>query len=150
MTIHNAIQLFEKLLSETSNKSEIKNYEKFIYILNALKSKTFTANEMQAIETELVRLNLESNPDNKRKFFKKRLSEFEGYLKETCSMVSKGYYTSLGMGLGSSFGIVFGVVFLSRIERSLGITFGIIIGMVVGLLIGRYLDNQADSENKVL
>ena len=150
MTIQEAYNFFESLKTDTTNKSEIKVYEKFIHILSALKIRTFSNNEIQSIETELEILNLKSNPENRKKHFKKALNKFEQFLKDTFSLTSKGYYTKLGSGLGLSFGILFGVVFLSSWERSLGISMGLIGGMVIGSLIGQSMDAKAKSENRLL
>ena len=150
MTINKATEIIERLLFETSNKREIKVYKKFIQLLNGLKNKTFSEDEIQSIEKKLDQLNLESNPKNRKKYFKKTLNEFEEYLKATFSLIVKGHYATLYSGLGISFGILFGVVFLSSFEQSLGITFGMIIGMVIGSLIGRSMDTKAETEGKTL
>jgi hypothetical protein len=150
MTLQEANNFFEHLAKHTTNKSEIKVYEKFIHMLNELKNRAFSKEEIQSIEAELDGLNLESNPENGKKYLKRALSKFEKYLKDTFSLISKGYYTNLGLGLGSSFGILFGIVVLSSLERSLGITFGLIIGMLIGLTIGRSMDAKAIREGRVL
>jgi len=150
MTLQEAANFFESLKTETTHKSEIKVYEKFVYILSELKVRAFSKDKIQSIETELDSLNLASNPENRKKYFKKALGIFEKYLKETFSLTSQGYYTKMGVGLGSSFGILFGVVFLSSFERSLGITLGIIGGMFIGLTIGRTMDSQAKAAGNML
>ena len=150
MKIQEAYNFFESLKIETTNKSEIKIYEKIFHILAELKNREFSKVEMESIETELDNLNLKSNPKDRKKFFKKALSTFEKYLKDAFSLTSKGYFTNIGMGLGSSFGIIFGIVFLSRFERSLGIALGLSFGMLIGLIIGKYLDSKAMSEGRVL
>jgi hypothetical protein len=150
MTLQEAYNFFESLKTETTKKSEIKVYERFLHILNELKIREFSKDEIQSIETELESLNLESNPENRKKYFKKALSTFEKYLKDTFSLTSKGYYTKLGSGLGGGFGILFGVVFLSSWERSLGISMGLIFGCIIGMLIGRSMDAKAMSEGRVL
>ena len=150
MKLQEAYYFFESLKTETAKKYEIKIYEKFLHILNELKNREFSKDEIQSIETELDSLNLKSNPENRKKFFKKALTKFEKYLKNTFSLTSKSYYTNLGIALGSSFGILFGVVFLSSFERSLGISLGIIIGMLVGLTIGQSMDAKAKNENRIL
>jgi len=150
MTLQEAYDFFKSLKTKTTIKSEIKVYEKFIHILSELKIRAFTKDEIHAIETELESFNLKSNPENNIKFFKKALSKFEKYLKDTFSLTSKDYYIRLGLGLGMSFGILFGIVFLSSFERSLGITLGLIFGMLIGLTIGRSMDAKAKRENKVL
>lgn len=150
MTLQAAYHFFEILKVETTNKSEIKIYDKFLHILNELKNREFAKDEIQSIEKELASLNLTSNPENKKRYYKKALSNFEKYLKDQFSLTSKGYYSSLGLGLGCSFGILFGVIFLSSFERSLGLAIGLIFGMLLGLVIGRSMDTKAKSENRVL
>jgi hypothetical protein len=150
MTLKNAFNFFESLVSETSKKSEIKVYQEFIQIITGLEKKNLSESEIQSIETELGSLNLKSNPENRKKYFKKALSKFEKYLKDTFSLTAKGYYTKMGIGLGTSFGILFGVVFLSSLERSMGISLGMIGGMFIGLTIGRNMDSQAKTAGNML
>ena len=150
MTLQEAHNFFESLKTETTKKSEIKVYEKFLHILSELKIRAFSNDEIQAIETKLDRLNLKSNPENRKKYFKKALSTFEKYLKDTFSLTTKRYYTELGIALGASFGILFGVVFLSSWERSMGISLGLIIGSGIGGAIGRSMDSQSKAAGKML
>jgi hypothetical protein len=150
MTIQQAYNFLESLKTETTKKYEIKVYEKFLHILTGLKIREFSKDEIHSIETELDSLDLESNPKNRKKYFKKALSKFEKYLKETFSLTTKGYYTILYGGLGLSFGMLVGVVFLSNLERSSGISLGLIGGMVVGSIIGRYMDSQAEAAGNMI
>ncbi len=150
MTLQEANDFFEGLINKSTEKSEIKTYEKFLHILTELKSRNFSTNDLQSIESELDRLGIESNPKNRKKYFDKALSNFEKYLKVTFSLTSKGYYTKIGAGLGTSFGIIFGIVFLTNFERSLGIALGLGVGMTIGLAIGRSMDNKAISEGRAL
>ena len=150
MTLQEAYNFFESLKNETTKKYEIKVYEKFLYIITELKLRAFSKDEIQSIEKELDSLDLESNPKNRKKYFKKTLSKFETYLKDTFSLTSKGYYTNLFSGLGLSFGLLFGVAILSNLERSLGISLGLIGGMLIGLVIGRSKDAQAKATGKML
>lgn len=150
MTLQEACNFFKSLTTKTTKKSEIKVYEKFLYILNELKTRQFSKDEIHSLEMELDRLNLNSNPENRKKFVEKALSEFEKYLKDELSLAPKGFYTNLGIGLGSFFGILFGIVFLSSLERSLGIALGLSIGMLSGLIIGRNMDSQAKTAGKML
>jgi hypothetical protein len=150
MTLQEASNFFESLTTETTKKSEIKVYEKFVYTLSELKTREFTKDEIQAIETELESYFLKSNRDKNIKFFKKALSKLEDFLKNIFSLTSKGYYEKLFTGLGLSFGILFGVVFLSSWERSLGISLGMLGGMLIGLMIGRSMDAKAMSEGRMI
>ena len=150
MTLQAAYDFFESLKIKTTKKSEIKVYEKFLHILSELKSREFSNDEVQSIESKLDSLNLESNLANNTKQLKKTLKEFEEYLKENHSLISMGYYTNIGVSTGAAFGVVLGVVFGARFERSLGLAVGISIGMLIGLFMGRYMDAKAKSENRIL
>jgi len=150
MTLQKAYNFFESLKIETTKKSEIRVYEKYLHVLSELKNRDFSKDEIQSIETELEGLNLESNPGNRKNYFVKAFSQFEKFLKDTFSLISKGHYTKLGIGLGSSFGILFGIVILSGLERSLGIALGLSFGMLIGLIIGRNMDSQAKAAGRML
>ena len=150
MTINETYNFFESLLSQPNKKSDIKIYEEFLEILTHLKNRGLSEDEIQSIERELKSLNLKSNPENRKKYFKKALSTFEKYLKDTFSLTSKGYYAKLGITLGSTFGVVLGVLIGERFERSLGISLGISIGMLIGIFVGRHMDSQAKATGKML
>lgn len=83
-------------------------------------------------KTKLDSLDVESGHENNIKFFKKAISNFAKFLKDTFSLTPKAYYTKLYGGLGLSFGLLFGMVFLSSWERSLGIIMGLIFCMMIG------------------
>lgn len=148
MKLQEAYNFFESLRTETTKKHEIRVYEKFLHILSELKTREFTKDELRSIEAELDRL--KSNPENKKKYFKKALSKFEKFLKDTFSLTSKGYYTERGVGFGALFGVVAGVLIGERFEKSLGISFGISIGMLIGAFIGRHMDSQAKVAGNML
>ncbi|MEH6536216.1 MAG: hypothetical protein V7719_07485 [Psychroserpens sp.] len=150
MTLQKAYHYLESLVSETSKKSEIKIYEKFLNILTKLKDRTFSNEDIQLIETELDRLQLKSNPEHNKKHIKKALNEFEKYLKDTFSLTTAGYYTKLYGGLGLSFGLLFGVAIFSNLERSLGISLGLIGGIVVGSIMGRKKEAEAKAAGNIL
>ena len=149
MTLQEAYNFFESLKTETTKKSQIKVYEKFLHILSELKIRALSQNEIHSIETELDSLNLESNLENRKNHFKKALTKFEKYLKDTFSLTSKGYYTHLYGGLGLPLGLMCGVAILSNFG-SLGISLGLIGGMVVGSIIGRNKDAEAKAAGNML
>jgi uncharacterized membrane protein len=105
---------------------------------------------MLSIEIELDILQLDSEPKNRKKFFKKALQEFETYLNDTYSLITKGHYRSLGMALGSSFGMLFGLIVLSSFERSMGIVVGAFGGIILGCLVGSKMDAKAIAEGRAL
>ena len=150
MTLQEAYNFFESLKTETTKKSEIKVYEKFLHILSELKIRALSQNEIHSIETELDSLNLESNLENRKNHFKKALTKFEKYLKDTFTLTTKGYYTERSIGYGVLFGVVAGVLFGERFEKSLGLSLGISIGMLIGAFIGRHMDSQAKAAGNML
>jgi len=150
MSIKEALNYLDYLLSDSSRKSEIKVYQEFIEILNGVKQRDLSATEIQAIEAELQALELKSTEANKARYFKKALRRFIKFLKEEFSLTPKEYYTKLGIALGASFGVLVGIVFLSSLERSMGIALGISIGMLVGLLVGKTMDSQAKASGKMV
>ena len=150
MTIQKAYDLFENLKKETTKKSEITVYNKFLDLLTSLENRGFSKEEIQIIETELERLKLNAKPENRKKYFKKALGEFHKYLKKNFSLTPEGYFTTLGIGLGSSFGAVLGILMGERFERSLGISLGVSFGLLIGLFVGRYLDSQAKAAGKMI
>ncbi|MBE15847.1 MAG: hypothetical protein CL867_06325 [Cytophagaceae bacterium] len=150
MTLKNAIHFFESLETETSRTSEIKVYQEFIQIITSLEKKGLSKNDMLSIERELDSLNLRSNPLRRKKYFKKALSDFKNYLKDTFSLTTKGYYTTFYGSLGLVFGLLFGVAIFANLERSLGISLGLIGGMVFGSIMGRSKDAQAKTSGKML
>lgn len=150
MTLQEAIDFFKGLTAETNKNSEQKVYDKFLHVLTELQSRTFSTGETQSIEAELASLKLNEYPENREKHLKKAFNKFEKYLKDTLSIIPRGYYTKLGIGLGSSFGILLGIVLLSGLERSQGIALGLSAGMLIGMLIGKTMDAQAKAAGKML
>ncbi len=150
MTLIKAYNFFESLLSETTKKSEIKIYKEFTVILKHLRTRDFSKEELETIEAKLNRLNLESNSQNRKVYFKKVLSEFKSFLNKTFSIVSKNYYTNLYISLGAGFGTISGIIIGERFEKSLGISLGIGIGMLIGAFIGRLKDSKASREGRVI
>jgi len=150
MTLQEAANFFESLKNQTTKKSEIKIYKEFLHILAQLKTREFSNEEIKSIETELDRLNLESDLTNNKKHFNKILQAFKDYLKTRHSLITVGYYANIGVSMGAAFGVVAGVVFGERLVRSSGLAMGISIGMLIGLLIGRSMDSKALNEGKVL
>lgn len=150
MTLKNAINLFNRLGTETTKKSEIKVYRDFIKILTHLENRSFTKSEIQSIETELDALALNSSTSKGIKHFKNALQRFKKYLAETFSLIAKGYYIILGIILGSAVGLLFGIILLSSLERSLGISLGVSVGTLAGIIIAAYLESQAKASGNLI
>ncbi len=149
MTLQEASDFIQSSKNEKTSKSEIKIHEKFLHVIAQLKSRDFSTEEIQSLEAELGRLDLKSNIVSGKKHLKNTFDEFKVYLKEKYSLISKGYYTTMGVGLGAGFGVVLGVLVGERFERSLGLSLGISLGMFIGIIIGRNLDAKAMAEGRV-
>lgn len=150
MKIQEAYNIVERLKNNSSSKSQIKIYSSFLQILDKLKGRDFSTEEIRAIETKLEDLTLTSPLANNKKHFSKIINDFKEYLKENHSLIATGYYSSIGVSLGAAFGVVVGVLIGERFERSLGIALGVSLEILIGLFIGRHMDSTADAEGKVL
>jgi len=147
MTINNTIIFFKSILTQTIKKSEIKIYENFIGILSDLKNRDLTKEQLRCIEEELENLKLKEIPENRKKYFRRKLNEFQKYLKDEFSLTTKGYYESIGMSMGMVFGISIGA---SVFGAGSGVSTGLMFGMLIGFIIGRYMDSEAEKKNLVL
>ncbi len=147
MTINNTITFFESLQSQSQKKSELKVYKEFIKILAALDNREMTELEILAIEKFMNQQDLTVLPKNKRKYYRRKLRDFKEFLKEEFSLITKGYYATLGTGLGMTFGLAIGTSFFGA---NSGVSIGMMFGMFFGLIIGRYMDSEAEKENRVL
>jgi len=146
MTTDEVILLFKTLSNQTSKKSELKVYDDFIDTLTKLNKRELSIEDIISIETKLDTLKLKSNNGNKKRYFRKALNSFKEYIKKEFSLVSKGYYTAIGMSIGMCFGVAFGTL----ISKTMGTSTGLIFGMLIGLCIGQLMDTKAEKEGKVL
>lgn len=103
--------------------------------------------EILAIEKFMNQQDLTVLPKNKRKYYRRKLRDFKEFLKEEFSLITKGYYATLGTGLGMTFGLAIGTSFFGA---NSGVSIGMMFGMFFGLIIGRYMDSEAEKENRVL
>ena len=142
MKLNAAADLFKSLIAETNHKSEIKVYENFIGILTDLNNRKLNENQLESMEEKLDLLDLKANPENRKKYYRRKLNEFKKFLKEEFSLISEGYHTAVGIALGVAFGAAFGSMF--------GMGVGVALGMVIGLVIGATMDSVAKKQNRVL
>lgn len=151
MTIQDASDFIEKLISETENPSDKKIYSKFLKVLSELKQKQLSEKEKKIIEDNLEGIIPELNSlKNKKKVFRKLIY----FLIKKLTIVPKKYYSELGVGLGVALGVSAGMSFGIPFGLPNGIIYGIIIGSIIGLiggiLAGKYMDDQAENQNRVL
>jgi len=147
MNIKEAREFLKNLVNESSQRREIKIYNKFIGVLTGIENREFSTHQIEMIEKELTILNLKQPTKNRKKYIRKKLSQFVQYLESEYSLILEGHYANLGMVLGLVFGVAVG---LSIFRDSGGSSTGMCFGMLIGVLIGRYMDTEAVKNNKVL
>jgi len=154
MTINETIDFFERLLTETDLKSEIRLYKKFIAVLHDLINKSLSEIQILSIEKRFGNLQINTNPENRKKYFNKEYIEFLKYLKDEFSFVSEGYYTGIGMifGMifGNSLGLTIGIIIGEGNGIAIGLSMGTGIGMTFGLLFGATKDAEVKKQGRVL
>ena len=69
MTIQEAINLLKSLTEQSTKKYELKIYEEFIHILNALDKRDLSNEDIASVEKKLQDLNLEANPKYRKRYF---------------------------------------------------------------------------------
>jgi hypothetical protein len=148
MRLAEALDFFQNLKNNTSEKSEIKLYNNYVGILTDLKNRDLSENQVLSIETELENLNLKSESENRIKYFKKKLSEFQKFLKDKLALVPEGYYTGVGVGTGILLGSIFSLIFQSFLG-AYSILFGINGGMILGAILGAIRDAEAKKQGRV-
>jgi len=148
MNIKDTSELLIVLLSQTDKKSEKKIYNCFIRTLSSLKKRDLTENQLQLIQDKLSALNLKTTTENRKKFYKQKLSEFKGFLKNEFSFTTEKYYTEMGMIYGMIFGTGIGLSIGVTIDPGLGTSIGLSIGTGVGMVLGMIYGARKDAEAK--
>ncbi|OUR93907.1 hypothetical protein A9Q87_04140 [Flavobacteriales bacterium 34_180_T64] len=124
------IIFLKKQLSQTNKKSEIKTFEKFIYILNNLRDKDLNTVQIEGIESYIKYLELEKIPSFSNDIFKQKIKKFRTHLKTKLRFVPNNYYISFAI----IFAVPFSITFTIQPKIDLNIRIAVI--SVVLLLIG--------------
>ncbi len=138
------IVYLKKQLSKTSEKSEIKTFERFIGILTRLREKNLDPEQIEGIERYLEYLELEKIPSFNNEIFKRKLNLFKKYLKNKLRFVPANYYTTLIAGFGISFAT--GFVVQPNIDTPIKI--GVISAAVLLIIIGIAIDSSIKKQNR--
>lgn len=150
MKIDIAIDLFEGLKTRTDKKSEIKIYTKFQKLLISIKNKRLEDSELTTIEEKLDTFDLDSIPQNPRRFFRKKFNALVSFLQKEFSYVQEGYYKGLYMALGMTFGVAIGASIGVSSGQANGTALGLVLGMTLGIVLGQAKDKQAEKNGFVL
>ena len=147
MTIKETREFLKNLINESSERREIKIYNKFIGILMSIEKRELSTYQIELVEKELTMLNLKQPTKNRKKYINKKLSEFVQYLESEYSIILEGHYTDLGLKMGLVFGMALGVFLF---KESGGSSTGMCFGIFIGYIIGKYMDKEAAKQNQVL
>ena len=150
MKIDIAIDLFEGLKSRTDKQSEIKIYTKFQNLLISIKNKGIEEGQILTIETELDTLDLSSEPQNPKRFFRKKFNALVNFLQKEFSYVQEGYYKGLYMALGMTFGVAIGASIGASSGQANGTALGLVLGMTIGIVLGQAKDKESEKKGLVL
>ncbi|MGI9530521.1 hypothetical protein [Lutimonas sp.] len=150
MTLTEARNYFENLISENPKKAKLKIYKVYTHIISELEKREFSTDQLELITTELEKIVKEAGQNDRNRSLKKRQESFKAFLNDKFSLTLKDHYTNKGIALGMTFGMVFGIIFLRDMERSLGLAMGLSFGMMIGYGVGKYLDQKASKESKVI
>jgi transcriptional regulator with XRE-family HTH domain len=138
------IIFLKKQLSKTSKKSEIKTFKNFIKVLNNLKEKELSSEQLEGIESYIKYLELEKIPSFSNEMFKQKLAKFKKYLKKKLKFIPKYYYTSIGVNLAVPFAIAFCIQ--GKIPLT---TKGIVIAVGITLIIvGLFMDARIKKQER--
>ncbi|WP_221932549.1 hypothetical protein [Carboxylicivirga sp. M1479] len=147
MAINETKDYLNRLQENSTEKRDIKVYQKFIRILTSIESRGLPTHQIDLIEKELSSLDLNQQTKNRKKYIKKKLNEFLKFLDSEFSFVLKGHYANYCLSIGIVLGVAIGT---SVFRDSGGSTTGMCFGMLIGYFIGLYLDNEAAKNNRVL
>jgi hypothetical protein len=150
MNIEETTKLLNALLERTDKKADKKVYSCFIQILTSLKNRELSKNQTQLIQDKLTSFNLQATTENRKKYYKKRLSKFNAFLKSEFSFTPEKYYTELGMIYGMCFGTGIGLSIGTAINPAIGTSIGLSIGTGIGMVLGMIYGARKDAEAKKL
>ena len=92
--------------------------------------------------------------ENKKKYYKQKLSEFKSFLKEEFSFTSAKHYTETwmiyGMIVGTGLGMSIGTAINTGFGTSMGMSIGTGVGMAIGTLYGARKDAEAKKQGTVI
>jgi hypothetical protein len=147
-----------KTKTEKYSIQELKNVN-FEYLNNLLvkiESGTIDQTEELKSKIEYVVNEMPKKTEDKRIIYKNKhlneITNLQTYVEQKFNFVKKGRNRrrcwAFGIPLGMSFGMLFAVVVSGNLIS--GMLIGMPIGMIIGLNFGNYLDEKAETENRVL
>lgn len=151
MSIDKAIKILEGRIRGNFSDREKSIFKEVIALLNELKQKTHTEQEVSEIE-DLIEAYIVSDTDEFNTNI--NIEMFKKQLANRFTFLPLNYFSNIGLALGLIFGIGIGVAFGVPVDHPHSLFYGILIGgtagIFAGLLFGRMLDKGTDHDNKML
>lgn len=144
--LRGTIIYLKKQLSKTNERSEIKTFENFIGLLERLKQKDLSPEQMEGIESYIQYLELEKIPSFSNDLFKPKLAKFKKYLKKKLGLVPTNHYTTLATVFGISFASAFAVQ--AKIDNS--VKFGVFAVVILVIALSILMDLRIKKQNRSL
>ena len=144
--LKSTIIFLKKKLSKTNEKSEIKTFKKFIELLQKLKEKDLTSEQLEGIESYIQYLELEKIPSFSNEIFKQKLTKLKKYLKNKLHFVPNNYYTTWIASFGLAFAVGFSIQ--KNIDYTIKITVISVAILIIG--IGIIIDKRIKRQNRSL
>jgi len=141
------IIFLKKQLSKTNEKSEIKTFEKFIELLQRLKEKDLSSEQMEGIESYIQYLELEKIPSFSNEMFKQKLTKFKKHLKNKLRFVPNNYYTTWAASFGISFAVGFSVQRNIDYSIKIGVISAALLIIGIGVIMDMRMKRQERSFN---
>ena len=150
MNSQEAYTTIEDLFAQSEEKSAQKFYEQLLGVLNDLRGRDLSLEQLQSIEEAIDQLPMQGGSS---KELKRSSQQFVKFVSKTLSLIPEGHYIALGLASGVALGAAFGPVLQRTAGMGLGTSgtgLGVGIGLIVGMIIGSYLDVEAAKKNRVL
>jgi transcriptional regulator with XRE-family HTH domain len=144
--LQGTILFLKKQLSNTNKKSEIKTFEKFIDILQHLKEKKLSAEQLKGIESYISYLELEKIPNFSNELYKQKLKKFRKYLTDKLRFVPNNYYRTLAL----LFAVPFAISFSIQPKIDFSIKISVIIAVILLVIAGIIIDVRIQKQNRSL
>lgn len=145
MKISHAQQTLTELLAQTEKTSVKKIYTQLIAVLNDLREREFTPEQLNLIEEAIDPLLL---PFRHVKELKSSHRRFIRFVSKTLSLHPAGHYTAVGLALGVGLGASVLPGIMGSSGSATGLSVGL--GLIAGAAIGALLDLEATKRGRVL
>lgn len=151
MKLEEAIELLDRSAGIPAKNNSVRIKQKFSNILQEVKYKDLSREEVSIVEKELdkIFLNLDLEGENVHDELRTRLQLLLNYLRINFSLVPEGYCTTYGLKIGLSTGLIVMLGLLIYTDSTLKF-YAPLAGLLLGFLIGSVCDRRRKNRGKSL